>query len=301
MTVIAIGRGVGITEFLHGQAAVAIITLFALLTQLGDVWFLFVLGSGLYLGGSVVPHLTVDRRRGLFVFALVVSYVVVIEVLKPLFGLPRPVGAGQPPAVTWLPAVLSPIFEEITTGSGPGFPSGHALGTTMVWGGLALVLDGVRDRVRFGLAGSVVGIVAISRLVLGVHYAVDVIAGIGLGLAILGLCYRLADGGTAPGRVFVVAVVVGAVGLFVDGHSENAAAVGVAVGALLVWRARAASIAAQATTRREVIAGVAVLVGFGAMAGLLYALGPAMPVAVAGGAVIGGGVVAAPLIGARLA
>jgi len=299
--VFAIGRGVGVTEVLHGQAEIAVVTLFALLTQLGDVWFLFALGGGLYVGGSGVPRSAVDRRRGLFVFALVVTYVVVVSTLKPVFGFPRPPGASEAPAVGRLPPILAAMFENITTASSSGFPSGHALGSTMVWGGLALVLDGVRDRVRIGLAAVVVAVVATSRLVLGVHYLVDVIAGVGLGLAILAACYWLADGATAPGRVLVVAMVVGTVGLFVDGHPESAAVVGAAVGAWLVWYAVADAIPTLASTRREVIVGTAVLVVLGGLGGVLYVFGPSVPVAFVGATVAGGGVVAAPLLGERLA
>ncbi|WP_424019089.1 phosphatase PAP2 family protein [Halorientalis pallida] len=296
-----IGRGVGVTEVLHGQAEIAVVTLFALLTQLGDVWFLFVLGGGLYVGGSAIPRSAVDRPRGLFVFALVVTYVVVVGTLKPMFGFPRPPGASEAPAVGWLPPILAAVFENITTASSSGFPSGHALGSTMVWGGLALVLDGVRDRVRIGLAAVVVTVVATSRLVLGVHYLVDVIAGVGLGLAILAACYWLADGGTAPGRVLVVGVVVGIVGLFVDGHPESAAAVGAAVGAWLVWYAVADAIPTLASTRREVIVGSVVLVVVGGLGGVLYVFGPSVPVAFVGAVVAGGGIVAAPLVGERVA
>lgn len=296
----ALARGIGVTELLHGQAGIVTVALFALLTQLGDVWFLFVLGGGLYVAGSAVPRLAVDRRQGLFVFALVVTYVVLVSTLKPLFGLPRPPGASEAPAVGWLPPILAAVFENITTASSSGFPSGHALGTTMVWGGVALVLDGVRERVRFGLAAVVVTIVATSRLVLGVHYLVDVIAGVGLGLAILGVCYWLADGGTDPGRVLVVAVAVGVVALFVDGSTTSGAAAGAALGSWLVWRRVADTVPTRATSRGEVIVGAVVLAVVGGFSGVLYALGPPVTVTFVGGAVTGGGAVAAPLIGERV-
>ncbi|RXK49549.1 phosphatase PAP2 family protein [Halorientalis pallida] len=295
----ALARGIGVTERLHGQAGTVGVALFALLTQLGDVWFLFVLGGGVYVAGSTVPRLAVDRRQGLFVFALVVTYVVLVSTLKPLFGLPRPPGAGEAPAVGWLPPILAGVFENITTASSSGFPSGHALGATMVWGGVALVIDGVRDRVRFGLAAVVVAIVATSRLVLGVHYLVDVIAGVGLGLAVLGACYWLADGGTDPGRVLGVAVAVGVLAMFVDGSAISGAAAGAAVGSWLVCRRVADTVPIRATSRGEVIAGIVVLAIVGGLSGVLYALDPPVTVAFVGGAVTGGGAVAAPMIGTR--
>jgi membrane-associated phospholipid phosphatase len=295
-----IGRGVGVTEFLHGGADVAAIALFALLTQLGDVWFLFALGSALYVAGTVLPGSSVDRRRGLFVLALVFAYVALVGAVKAVFGLPRPPGAADAPAVAWLPSVLAAVFESAATGTGPGFPSGHALGTTMVWGGTALVHDGLCDRVRFGVAGVVVAVVATSRLVLGVHYTVDVLAGVGLGLAVLWVCYRLAAGGVAPGRVLAVAVAAGAAGLVLDGSGESVAAAGAAVGAWLAWRAVAGATPDRSVTRRATLVGALVLIPVGGLFGALYVLGPPAPIAFAGAAVAGGGVVAAPALGDRL-
>ena len=296
-----IDRGIGITEFLHEGADVAVIALFGLLTQLGDVWFLFALGSVLYLAGTELPSVYVDRRHRLFVLALVFAYVALVGTVKALFGLPRPPGAADAPAVAWLPPVLAAVFENIATGTGPGFPSGHALGSTMVWGGVALVLDDLSDRVRFGLASVVVTIVVTSRLVLGVHYAVDVIAGIALGLAVLGGCYWLADGGSAPGRVLAVAVAAGIVGVVVDGSGESVAAAGAAIGGWLTWRAVADTTPDRHANRREVLVGALALITVGGLFGVLYLLEPPASVAFAGAAVAGGGVVAAPVLGDRLA
>jgi len=298
MTSLGIERGLGVTESLHGGADVAVIALFAVLTQLGDVWFLFVLGSTLYVAGSELPGVDVDRRHGLFVLALVLLYVTLVGAVKAHFGLPRPPGAADAPAVAWLPPLVAPVFENITTGTGPGFPSGHALGTTMVWGGAALVLDEVADRVRFGVAGVVVTIVAVSRLVLGVHYAVDVIAGAALGLAVLGACYWL-GGGTAPGRVLAAAVAAGIVGLVVDGSGESVAAAGAALGGWLAWRLVADATPTRPANRRAVLSSALVLVGSGSLFGLLYVLEPPVPVTFAGAALAAAGAVGAPMLGER--
>jgi len=96
------------------------------------------------------------------------------------------------------PVALEPVFADIATGHGPGFPSGHALGTTMVWGGVALILDQGTRRARAAVAGTVVALVSLSRLVLGVHYAVDVVVGVALGLLALGALYWLTDRGPTP-------------------------------------------------------------------------------------------------------
>jgi membrane-associated phospholipid phosphatase len=295
------GRGVGITELLHGYAEWPILLLFALITQLGDVWFLFALGSALYVAGEQLPRWGIDRRRGLFVLGLVLAYVALIGVLKNAFGLPRPPGAGEAPALGWIPVALEPVFADIATGHGPGFPSGHALGTTMVWGGVALILDQGTRRARAAVAGTVVALVSLSRLVLGVHYAVDVVVGVALGLLALGALYWLTDRGTDPGRVLLFAVAAGIVGLFMGITFDSVTALGGALGAWVAWRVVASATPAHPSNRREVMAGFAVLAVAAALFGAVYTLTPTLVVAFVGAVLAGGGAVGAPALGDRLA
>ncbi|WP_436928424.1 phosphatase PAP2 family protein [Halosimplex halobium] len=294
------GRGVGVTETLHGLAEWPVVVLFGLVTQLGDGWLLFLLGGALFVAGEEFPVLGVDRRRALFVFALALTYVAVIGALKGFFGLGRPPGAADPPALAWAPGVLSVLLERATTADGPGFPSGHALGTTMVWGGLALVVDWGTARQRFGTAAGVIVLVALSRLVLGVHYLVDVVVGTAVGVALLGALYWFADEGTDPGRVLGVAVAVGLVGLLNGFTFDSVAAIGGAVGGWAVWRGVADSTPAHPTHRGEIFAGFGVLLVAGLLFAALEAFEPPLAVAFAGTAVAVGSAVGAPLLGERL-
>ncbi|WP_123620993.1 phosphatase PAP2 family protein [Halorubrum sp. CSM-61] len=295
------GRSVGVTEALHGAVPDSVLVCFALLTQLGDVWFLFLLGGVLYVAGDQLPRWGIDRRRGLFVLALLLTYVALIGVLKGFFLFPRPVGAGAPPVVQWIPSVLDGVLADISTADGPGFPSGHAFGSTLVWGGFALtVAEDELSRAWIGFAGAVVVTVSVARLVLGVHYLVDVVAGVGLGLVVLGMLYVVADRGTDPSRVLLVAVVAGLLGLFQGASFESVAALGSAVGAWLVWRGVADSTPAHPSNRREVGAGFAVLGLAGGFFALLYAVEPPLPIAFLGSAVAVGSTVAAPLAGEKL-
>ncbi|ADB63617.1 phosphoesterase PA-phosphatase related protein (plasmid) [Haloterrigena turkmenica DSM 5511] len=294
-------RGIGITEALHGSAQDPILVLFALLTQLGDVWFLFLGGGVLYVAGDKFPRWGVDRRRALFVLGLLLTYVALIGVLKQFFLLPRPAGAGEPPVVEWIPSLFQPAFASTSTGDGPGFPSGHALGTTMVWGGFALVV--VENKLSYlwlGVAGAVAGIISLSRLVLGVHYLVDVVVGAGLGLVILGVLYAITDRGTVPGRVLLVAVAIAALGLLQGVSFESVAVLGSTVGAWLVWRGIADSTPAHPSNRWVVGAGFAVLGLAGGFFTLLYALEPPLMVTFSGSAIAVGGAVVAPLAGEKL-
>ncbi|WP_226483225.1 phosphatase PAP2 family protein [Natrinema amylolyticum] len=294
-------RGIGVTEALHGSAQDPVLVLFALLTQLGDVWFLFLLGGALYVAGDEFPRWGIDRRRGLFVLGLLLTYVALIGVLKQFFSLPRPPGAGDPPAIRWVPSVLQAVFANIATGDGFGFPSGHAFGSTLVWGGFALVVvEDELSRVWLGVAGVVVGLVSLSRLVLGVHYLVDVVAGAGLGLVVLGVLYVITDRGTAPGRVLLVAVAVGALGLIHGFTFESVAALGSALGAWLTWHGIADSTPAHPSNRREAGTGFAVLGLAGGFFALLYAFEPPLLVTFCGSAIAVSGAVVAPLAGQKL-
>ncbi|WP_435181640.1 phosphatase PAP2 family protein [Halorussus sp. AFM4] len=294
------GRGVGVTQALHGAADRPVLVLFAVTTQLGDVWFLFLLGGALYVAGDQFPRWGIDRRRGLFVLGLVLTYVGLIGALKNVFLLPRPPGAGEPPGLGWLPSALRPLLAGAATADGPGFPSGHALGTTMFWGGLALVLDRWTARSRLAVAAAVVVLVSLSRLVLGVHYLVDVVVGAALGLAVLGGLYRLTDRGTKPARALQVAVAVGAAGLLAGVTSDSVSAVGGAVGGWFVWRGIAAATPAHPTDAREAVAGFALFAAAAALFGAVNVLDPSYLLTFLGAAVAVGVVVAAPLLGERL-
>ncbi|SIR69043.1 PAP2 superfamily protein [Haladaptatus litoreus] len=296
MNIFIVGYGIILPGLLGSQAPWVVILLFALITQLGDVWFLFLLSGVLYVGGEYVPYMGIDRRRGVFIIGLVLTYVALIGVLKSVLLLPRPPGATDPPPLRWIPSIFADLFIIITTAKGPGFPSGHALGATMVWGGLALVIDRGSYRVRFGIAGVVVTLVSLSRLVLGVHYFVDVLAGIILGIVVLGILYWLAENETHPERVLLTAVVIGSVGLFVNLTFESVVAIGGAVGGWIVWRTAAEAIPNQPSTRREVIVALFVGVIATGIFGAVYILDVPYLFTFLGTAIAVGTAVGAPII-----
>jgi membrane-associated phospholipid phosphatase len=74
-----------------------------------------------------------------------------------------------------------------------GFPSGHTMIATLLYGLLAVLL--VRTlrsapwrRVVVGVAGAVILLVGISRMYLGAHYLSDILAAMAAGVAWLALC-----------------------------------------------------------------------------------------------------------------
>jgi membrane-associated phospholipid phosphatase len=150
-------------------------------TDLGDVTAVMLLLSVLYW--------VVDREKS----ALVVSYIVaggaVVILLKLGFALPRP-------DVELIPRE----YDQY------GFPSGHAFTATVVYGGLLWVFEKHREpRFTVPVVGLIAAI-ALSRVVIGVHYLGDVLVGAALGLVVLVVMERLTD--RVPRRGFSVGLLL---------------------------------------------------------------------------------------------
>ena len=101
----------------------------------------------------------------------------------------------------WTARLRPEANEHLVAAQSLAFPSGHAANATLVWLGLALLLPR-SDRVRaFAIWGAVWLALAVgaSRVMLGVHWPSDVIAGWSFGLFWLLLLMRLAGHGAAEG------------------------------------------------------------------------------------------------------
>ncbi len=233
------GRGVGVADFFAGVSD-ALIFLFGLITQLGDPWFLFVAVALFYWAGPQ-EHVEHHRRTWGVLTALAVGATALTVGLKATFALPRPPGAATSTPPGWLPAVLDGLYHNFTTGDGFGFPSGHAIGTTVVYGGMAALLTDLSTRRRRVLAAAgLVGLVTLSRLVLSVHYLVDVVVGVAVGLVFLAVVLGVSR--NLPARAFVVGALVSLFALGVTatgGHAElvrqSAATLGGSLGGLGAW------------------------------------------------------------------
>ena len=97
-------------------------------------------------------------------------------------------GAGLGLAVKFIVGRGRPVLPDpVSAAPGSLFPSGHALGATI--GCCLFLLLGLRllpRRWRIAAvvaAAAVVGVVALARVVLGVHFVSDVVAGVMLGIA----------------------------------------------------------------------------------------------------------------------
>jgi membrane-associated phospholipid phosphatase len=130
-----------------------------IITQLGEEWF--------YLAVLVAVYLGINRKLGVKVATYAMTSVWLNSVLKDLFMIPRP------PAANWK------IHAE-----GYGFPSGHAQGSTVLFGYLA---NKIGNYVAYAAAAGLVFLISCSRVALGVHSVYDVIGGVFFGLTILTL------------------------------------------------------------------------------------------------------------------
>ncbi|WP_307868141.1 phosphatase PAP2 family protein [Micromonospora sp. C95] len=101
------------------------------------------------------------------------------------------------PSVKSLVGRLRPVVEApVAIAAGNSFPSGHALGSMVVYGALLLVfLPAARYRKLFTAAVALlVAAIGVTRIALGVHYLTDVLAGWLLGalwLSVTAYAFRL--------------------------------------------------------------------------------------------------------------
>ncbi len=167
-------RGIGELRVLSDIPEI-VVAVFRILTHLGSPYTLFAMISILYLFGR---RGLLVRRRAAFILAIEIAAIAITVGLKHLFALPRP---------------------PVSYRSGFGFPSGHAIGTTVFWGAAALLTERWQWWRRVALAGGVIIIVAASRVIIGVHYVVDVFAGIAVGVALLALIIMTVGSGLEMG------------------------------------------------------------------------------------------------------
>ncbi|MFA9516274.1 phosphatase PAP2 family protein [Halopenitus sp. H-Gu1] len=241
-------RGIGESAVVDALPDAAVVA-GAAVTTLGDTWFVFVLLAATYW--FLPSRLARDpRRSGATLVAIVTGTLAALTLLKVGIGVPRPPAAASPaPPPDWLPTVLEGWFAGVTESDGFGFPSGHATSAAVTYLGLAAVLDKWHGpRTRFFLASIVVVAVGVSRVVLEVHYLVDILAGWLLGAALLVAGLALAGNRSStrrdldPGRPFLAAAFVGVLGMLVAfrlGEPESlaiaSAAAGTALGGAVGW------------------------------------------------------------------
>ncbi|WP_158058719.1 phosphatase PAP2 family protein [Halorussus halophilus] len=264
------GRGLGIVDALEALVPQVVRELFTVVTQLGDAWFLFVAVALLYW--------FVDRRRGAFALAALLGALSLTLALKGLFALPRP-----------------PVSLQVGHATGHGFPSGHAIGSTVVWVLLAWILDHHTRSRRAIVAAAVVTLVASSRVIIGVHYVVDVLVGVAVGLAYLGLLVKATDWN--PTRAFGVAFAVVLAAIATNGlTTDTVASLAGVLGASAVWVGYG-DVPRTSVGTAQAAVGLAVL---GAVGVVGNRFGLPLPAVFVLNAVIPAGILALPLVVGRV-
>jgi membrane-associated phospholipid phosphatase len=211
-------RGVGAVEAIQSMLLEWATPALVALTQLGDVWFYFLLLPPLYWFGSAQGWFRHRDDAALLVGVSLSAFALVVA-LKGFFALERP------------PSTLQ---LQAHYGSGFGFPSGHALGSTAVYGGIAVLLDRWRRSTRLAAAAVIVAVVSFTRVALGVHYLVDVVAGVAVGALVVVGVLRL--GRERAAYSLWVAVAFGVLAVVTSGVTADAVtALGGAVGAAVAW------------------------------------------------------------------
>lgn len=97
------------------------------------------------------------------------------------------------------------IFEWATHASSSSFPSGHAMGSAIVYATVAYLAARLQRRwwsrlLTLTSAAALILLIALSRLYLGVHYPSDVIAGMVIGLAWAAFCMAMLEAIQQLGR-----------------------------------------------------------------------------------------------------
>lgn len=267
-------RGVGVTETIAGAVPGWVVAVFAVLTFLGSTWFVTTVGPAVYLFGP--RRGWISRRNGARLLAVSIGALAVVVLTKGAFALPRP------------PESVMRVAQD-----GHGFPSGHATGAAAFYAGLAVLLDVGDRRQRYAAAAGLTALVALTRLVLGVHYLADVVAGVALGTAFVAVMLALTRRRVGYGFLLGVAVAAAAV-LVVGPLTDPVAALGGTSGALAGWwllqRQQALYDAVDVTTA------VPVLVVLGGAAALALKTEAALPVIWAAHAAAGAAFVALPAV-----
>lgn len=223
-------RGVGVSTWLADLLEPAE-PLLALLTQTGDTWLLGVLVASLYVLGGAVPLPGWDRRRGAAILAAGLLAISVTGLLKAAFALPRPPGAGQ--ASYAFAGLAGDVYTWAATADTLGFPSGHAVGATAVYGTAAALVAPAHRRRALLVAGALVATASLTRVGLGLHYLVDVLAGVAVGILLASLAIRWV---IRPGVAMGAAVPAAAAwAVLADGGPDAVGALGLCAGALVAW------------------------------------------------------------------
>lgn len=191
-----------------------LVPVFEMLTHLGDGALLLVLAVFIYWFGAEE-----SRRKRAFVLAVGTAALALSAGLKGIFQLPRP------------DLAFAPMYYPGFT-----FPSAHAVGAAAFYGALAVTMTRGQRWMRYTIAGALIGVVSLSRVIIGVHFLGDVLVGALLGLVLVsfGTSFGKQDG-FDPGPMFIASAFI-AIGAAILGSVVFVPlTIGAAVGGAIGW------------------------------------------------------------------
>lgn len=244
----------GVNETLRSEL-LPVVRFFEVFTHLGDGTLLVALAITIYWFGAAE-----SRRKRAFVIAVGTAAFALAVGLKGLFQLPRPAlgfGPSSYPGYT--------------------FPSAHAMGAAAFYGSLAVTMQAGQPWQRYLAAAVLIIVVAVSRVILGLHFLGDVIVGAGLGLLIVWLGLRWRREGTfRPGVVFGLAGIIALVTVFLGSREFAPLAIGTGFGGAAGWL----WVADRETSENGaaiLVTGASILLGLGILRGVTALLGSPIP------------------------
>jgi len=118
-----------------------------------------------------------SKKKGFAIYSTLLTSLVAMSTLKALVRSPRPFEV--------LPDIQG---KRVETATGYSFPSGHTTGAASFYSSIAVTL---RKQWISIICGFLILMVAVSRMYLGVHWPLDVVAGLILGVSITIITYDM--------------------------------------------------------------------------------------------------------------
>lgn len=187
------------------------------ITRFGDGAVLFAIAILLYWYGAER-----DRKERAMILALSVTTLALVSGMKGIFQVPRP-----------LLVVDTTLTFAPETYPGWSTPSAHAMGSAAVYGGLAVIMKTGTKKQRYCIFGSLIALIAFSRVVLGLHYVGDVIIGVILGLLLVAIAFRISSRSITP--MFGLALFIATFAFSMGSEEFTTMSIGASLGGIVVW------------------------------------------------------------------
>lgn len=202
---------------IHEAMPESMLDVLAIVTRLGDGATLVAVAILFYWFGAELDW----RKRGMLM-GIAIATLALNAGMKGILAVPRPFQVADLAF-----AVDSPGYST---------PSAHAMGAAAIYGGLAVVMETGRRWQRYLVAGLLIFSIALSRVVLGVHYLGDVVLGVVLGLLLVaGALYAVNESTESVLAIFAFALGVTLVSNPLGSEEFVTMSIGSAAGALVVW------------------------------------------------------------------